>query len=243
MASLSDLKLKYRVLMRTYKYRSYDWTPGMTLRKPPAEARIAVVTTAAFHLPGQTPFDESVNGGDFSYREIPSDADLSSLRVAHKSDAFDASGIEANKNLALPIEDLQVMFLDGRWGPSTAGTSALWVPYRRLSGSRTAPKVAALLADDEVDAVPLQSVNNTSPYSAQAPPRTPATYAPAARTHPCPRSLPHPRPSPQAVLVPVSTYSRTPSVAPGPTTINSRASITSTRAEEVEVSRTGAASL
>ncbi len=32
MASLSDLKLKYRVLMRTYKYRSHDWRPGATLQ-------------------------------------------------------------------------------------------------------------------------------------------------------------------------------------------------------------------
>ena len=160
MASLSDLKLKYRVLMRTYRYRNHDWTPGAALRRPLSEARVAVVTTAAFHLPGQAPFDESVKGGDFSYREIPSDADLSSLRVAHKSDAFDASGIEADKNLALPVEDLRGMARDGQVGSVNGRHFSFMgsIPAPERLVSSTAPEVASLLTDDEVDAVLLTPV-------------------------------------------------------------------------------------
>lgn len=160
MASLSDLKFKYRVLMRTYKYRTHDWRPGTALRKPLAEARVAVVTTAAFHLPDQAPFDESVKGGDFSYREIPADADLSSLGVAHKSDAFDASGIEADKNLALPLEDLRDMVRDGEVGSVNSRHFSFMgsIPAPERLVSRTAPEVAAMLAEDGADAVLLTPV-------------------------------------------------------------------------------------
>lgn len=146
--------------MRTYKYRTHDWRPGAALRKPLAEARIAVVTTAAFHLPDQAPFDESVKGGDFSYREIPSGADLSSLSVAHKSDAFDASGIEADKNLALPLEDLRNMVRDGEVGSVSARNFSFMgsIPAPERLVSRTAPEVAAMLADDGADAVLLTPV-------------------------------------------------------------------------------------
>ncbi len=98
MANLSDLKLTYRLYMKGYRCRSFDWRPGARLEIPLSEARIAIVTTASFHLPNQEPFDESLRGGDFSYRELPADCDLTSLRLSHRSDAFDETGL-----LALPF--------------------------------------------------------------------------------------------------------------------------------------------
>ena len=141
--------------MRAYKYRTHDWRPGAVLRKPLLETRIAVVTTAAFHLPDQTPFDESVKGDDFSYREIPADADLFSMGVAHKSDAFDASGIEADENLALPLKDLRDMVRDGEVGSANARHFSFMgsIPAPERLVSQTAPEVAAMLAEDGADAV------------------------------------------------------------------------------------------
>ena len=89
MAQVSDLTLKHRLFMKAYRYRSYNWSPGATLKKPLAQARVAAITTAAFYLPHQAPFDESIKGGDVSYREIPRDVDLKSLEIGHRSDAFD----------------------------------------------------------------------------------------------------------------------------------------------------------
>ena len=128
--------------MRVYNYRTHDWRPGAVLRKPLLETRIAVVTTAAFHLPDQTPFDESVKGDDFSYREIPADADLFSLGIAHKSDAFDASGIEADENLALPLEDLRDMVRDGEVGSANARHFSFMgsIPPRSDSCRRPRPR-------------------------------------------------------------------------------------------------------
>lgn len=159
-ARLSDLKVKYRVLMRTYSYRSHDWRPGAALKKPLSQARLAVVTTAAFHLQDQPAFDESIQGGDVSYRAIPTGADLGSLQIAHKSDAFDASGIESDKNLALPVDDLLEMVSDGHLGSVAerhySFMGSIQAPGRLVS--RTAPEVAAHLKDDGVDAVLLTPV-------------------------------------------------------------------------------------
>lgn len=160
MASISDLKLRYRIFMRTYSYRTYDWRPGAVLEKPLEEARLAVVTTAAFHLPDQPAFNESIKGGDVSYRVIPKDTSLNSLQIAHKSDAFDSSGIEADKNLALPLRDLEDMAAARRIGSVSERHFSFMgsIPSPGRLISHTAPEVAALLKEDGVDAVLLTPV-------------------------------------------------------------------------------------
>lgn len=155
MAKISDLSLRYRFLMKTYSYRSHAWGSGAVLGKPLSQARVAVVTTAAFHLPDQEPFDENAKGGDFSYRVIGREDDLDSLEIAHKSDAFDSSGIEADKNLALPIPDLERMAEERRIGSVNERHFSFMgsIPSPGRLVSRTAPEVASLLEEDGVDAV------------------------------------------------------------------------------------------
>ena len=153
MANISDLPQKYRVFMRTYRYRCVDWAPGQPLRKPLATARIAALTTAEFCLPDQSRFDESVRGGDDSYRVIPQSADVDGLRIGHRSDAFDPSGIEADKNAALPLDRLHEL-ADARVIGSVAPRhfsfmGSIPVPGRLIAA--TAPEVAAMLRDDDVD--------------------------------------------------------------------------------------------
>src|SRR5260370_37956855 len=100
MAKISDLKLAYQVFMKAYPYRRRDCLPGARLKKPLTEARVAVVTTAAFFRPEQPPFDTSMPGGDYSYRIIPIDTNLTTFQIGHRSDAFDVRGITSDKNLA-----------------------------------------------------------------------------------------------------------------------------------------------
>ncbi|HUA19637.1 MAG TPA: glycine/sarcosine/betaine reductase selenoprotein B family protein [Bryobacteraceae bacterium] len=160
MAKVSDLKLAYQLFMKAYPYRRVDWRPGAALQKPLGEARVAVVTTAAFYAPDQPPFDTSIRGGDCSYRVIASGGDLSALRIAHRSDAFDLAGITADKNLALPLERLNSLAEGGIIGSvaprhfSFMGSIA--APGRLID--ETAPEVARLLARDGVDAVLLTPV-------------------------------------------------------------------------------------
>src|SRR5258708_36813730 len=102
MANIPDLKLAYQVFMKAYPYRRVDWLPGARLKKPLTEARVAVVTTAAFFRPEQPPFDTSIRGGDYSYRIIPIDTDLTTLKIGPRSDAFDVRGTPPDKKRPWP---------------------------------------------------------------------------------------------------------------------------------------------
>jgi D-proline reductase (dithiol) PrdB len=160
MARISDLKLAYQIFMKAYPYRRVDWRPAARFSKPLRDARIAVVTTAGYFGTDQSPFDTSIRGGDYSYRMIPLGTDLRTLRIAHKSDAFDARGIERDKNLALPLDRLKSLAELGLVGPvaphhfSFMGSIA--APGRLIAD--TAPEVARLLLEDAVDAVLLTPV-------------------------------------------------------------------------------------
>jgi len=160
MAKLSNLKLKYRLYMRAYPYRHIDWCPGSELLKPLALSQIAVVTSAAFYSADQKPFDPGVRGGDYSYREIPEDIALDTLRIGHMSDAFDHSGIERDKNLALPLDRLREMKREGLVGELAkrhySFMGSITAPGRLMQV--TAPEIAAKLAVDGVDVVLLTPV-------------------------------------------------------------------------------------
>jgi D-proline reductase (dithiol) PrdB len=160
MAKLSDLKFKYRLYMQAYPYRCIDWRPGAQLGKPLAASKIALVTSAAFYGPDQEPFDPTVRGGDYSYREIPEDVTLETLRIGHKSDAFDQEGIEKDKNLALPLDRLHELKHEGLIGEVAKRHYSLMgsitAPARLVK--ITAPEIARKLAEDRVDAVLLTPV-------------------------------------------------------------------------------------
>ncbi len=160
MARISDLRFKHRLFMKTYRYRAADWGTGSKLNKPLSECRIALVTTAALYRDDQEPFDEEFKGGDFSYRIISSDTDLDTLRIGHRSSAFDHSGVEADKNLALPIHRFQELVERGRIGSLNhrhfSFMGSVSAPGRLVS--KTAPEAAELLHQDGVDAVFLTPV-------------------------------------------------------------------------------------
>jgi len=159
-ANLSDLKFRYRIFMKRYRYRQLDWRPGSVLSKPLSESQVAVVTTAAFFRPDQKPFDASVPGGDYSFREIPSDTDLGSLGIAHKIDAFDHRGIEVDKNLALPLDRLRELTVEGKIG-GVAPThfslmGSITAPARLITV--TAPEIVRRLWEERADGVLLTPV-------------------------------------------------------------------------------------
>jgi D-proline reductase (dithiol) PrdB len=160
MAKLSDLKFKYRLYMQAYPYRHIDWRPGAQLRKPLPESKIAVVTSAALYSADQKPFDPTIRGGDYSYREIPEDIGLETLGIGHKSDAFDHSGIEKDKNVALPLNRLRELKQEGMIGGLAKRHYSLMgsitAPGRLVQ--ITAPEIARRLADDRVDAAFLTPV-------------------------------------------------------------------------------------
>jgi D-proline reductase (dithiol) PrdB len=153
MATLSDLSLKNRIFMATYRYRTVEPVPWAVPRRPLREARVALVTSGAVYARGQEPFDEEKKGGDVSYRVIPRDADISALGIAHKSDAFDQSGFRADRNLGFPLDRLREMEAAGAIGSlaprAISFMGSISAPGRLVK--ETAPEAAALLEADGVD--------------------------------------------------------------------------------------------
>ena len=100
--------------------------------KPLAECRVALVSSAGLVAPGQEPYDYEVKGGDWSWRSIPGDIDVRSLTEHHRSDSWDHTGIEADRNMGMPLDRLRELAAAGVIGE---------VAPRHISvmGSITAP--------------------------------------------------------------------------------------------------------
>jgi D-proline reductase (dithiol) PrdB len=160
MGKLSDLKLKYQLLIKGYPFRRVDWRPGAVLGKPLSQARIALVTTAGFYLPNQKPFDQSIRHDDCSYREIPWGTPTNLLQIGQSSDAFDHAGIEADRNLTLPLDRLAELIEARAIGQSAPRhfsiMGSIIAPAKLMSDS--APEIARKLLDDGVDGVLLAPV-------------------------------------------------------------------------------------
>ena len=155
MATVSELPLSARLFLKTYPWRRIDPVPWSPLAKPLHEARVAVVSTAGLVLPSHEPFDNEVRGGDWSYREIPSDADTKTFIDAHRSKSYDHSGVHADANLAFPIDRIRGLADDGVIGEVNhrhfSLMGSITAPGRLMKSS--APAVADALAADGVDAV------------------------------------------------------------------------------------------
>ena len=154
MGDLSEFPIKYRLFLKAYPWRRVDPVPWAPLQKPLKDSRLVLVSSAGFVLPGQMPFDESIRGGDYSFREIPSDTDVSTLIDTHRSDLYDHTGLKQDPNLAFPINRMQELEQSGRIGPVNhrhlSFMGSITAPGRLVK--KTLPEVIHLLRSDAVDA-------------------------------------------------------------------------------------------
>ncbi len=147
------LGLKYRAFIKAYRWRRIDPVPAAALSKPVSQCRVALVSSAGLVAPGDEPFDQEVKGGDFSYRLIAKDAPVQQLEEFHRSEAFDHSGIEADRNMGMPLDRLHEMAAAGEIGevaPRHVSLMGSITAPGRLS-KHTAPAVAKELLADQVD--------------------------------------------------------------------------------------------
>ena len=153
MATLAELRLVDRLFVHRYPWRTIDPVPWTPLAKPLASCRVSLVSSAGFVLPDQVPFDARIRGGDSSFREIPSTTDVRDLRDAHRSHAFDHSGLLRDPNVAFPLDRLRELAARGRIG-SVSRRHLSFMGSITATGTlvgETAPRAADLLAQDEVD--------------------------------------------------------------------------------------------
>lgn len=160
MATVDELPLSHRIFLKAYPWRRIDPIPWTPLRRPLAESRVALVTSAGFVLPGQEPFNDEIRGGDTSFREIPSDAEVATLTETHRSQSFDHTGIRSDPNLAFPLDRFRELVANGRIGALNhrhlSFMGSVTAPGRLLRDS--APEAARRLAADGVEAALLVPV-------------------------------------------------------------------------------------
>ena len=153
MGELSEFTLPVRLLLKAYRWRRIDPVPWTALKKPLNECRLALVSSAGFVLPGQSPFDESVRGGDTSFREIPNNVNVETLIDTHRSESFDHAGIHTDPNLAFPIDRINELVQSGRIGSVNhrhlSFMGSITAPGRLIQ--YTAPEAVRLLVEDSVD--------------------------------------------------------------------------------------------
>ena len=153
MAALEELSLTVRLFLKSYPWRRIDPVPWTPLRKPLAESRLALVSSAGFVLPGQERFQANLAGGDGSFREIPADAGLSTLIDSHKSQSFDHAGMDQDPNLAFPLDRARELVERGRIGSLNprhlSFMGSITAPGRLVRDH--APEAARRLVEDGVD--------------------------------------------------------------------------------------------
>ncbi|MFQ5743655.1 MAG: glycine/sarcosine/betaine reductase selenoprotein B family protein [Acidobacteriota bacterium] len=153
MGDINEFSRTVRLFLKAYRWRRIDPVPWAPLGKPLHECRLALVSSAGLVLPDQAPFDESIKGGDPSFRQIPSDVDVSTLIDTHRSESYDHSGLHRDPNLAFPIDRVRELAEEGRIG-SVNGRhlscmGSITAPGRLVR--ETAPEAARWLAEDGVD--------------------------------------------------------------------------------------------
>ena len=157
MGNLSEFPIKYRLFLKAYPWRRVDPVPWQPLQKPLKACRLALVSSSGFVTADQAPFDETIRGGDYSFREIQSDVAPGRLIDTHRSDIFDHSGIRQDPNLAFPISRMRELTDTGRIGSLNhrhlSFMGSITAPGRLMK--KTLPAVLKLLESDAVDVVML----------------------------------------------------------------------------------------
>ncbi len=127
--------------------------PFAPLRKPLAQCRVALLTTAGIHLRNQPPYNMENPDGDPTYREIPTNIDSAQITITHKY--YDHTDADADLNVVFPLlhfRDLVNKHVIGSLAPRHFGFMG-HIDHALINvlNSRTAPEVAAKLRADQVD--------------------------------------------------------------------------------------------
>ncbi len=142
-------------------HEAIPWTP---LRKPLAESKVALLTTAGISMIDDTPFDmeyerQNPTRGDSSWRRLRRDA--TSRDIASNHLHIDTGFIERDLNVALPLARLDELVSEGVVAASAESHYSI-MGFQGSDSStlveKSAPEIAAALASEEVDLVLLAPV-------------------------------------------------------------------------------------
>jgi len=125
------------------------------LRRPLSESRVALVGSAGVHLVDQPPFHVETVAGDPTYRLLPDDLDMSTLRFTHTH--YDTASAQKDPNVVFPLDRLHEAVAAGRIGSASRVHIGMmgFNPDPTPIAEETAPAVAAVLETEDVDVVVL----------------------------------------------------------------------------------------
>lgn len=153
MGEFDEFSLSVRLFLKSYRWRRIKDLPWSPLAKPLSECKLALISSAGLVAPGQEPFDESVRGGDPTFRVIPLNVDLARMVDTHRSESYDHEGVRQDPNLALPIERARELVERGRIGSLNdrhlSFMGSITAPGRLLRDHL--PSAVSLLIEDRVD--------------------------------------------------------------------------------------------
>ena len=153
MVRIADMDLKLRLFMTDYSWRRLDRMPSAGRTKPLTDCRVALVSSAGLVAPGQEPYDAEVKEGDWSWRSIPADVEVQSLTEHHRSDSWDHTGVETDRNMGIPLDRLHELSADGVIGDVAPRhisiMGSITAPGRFTR--KTVPEIVEALIGDEVD--------------------------------------------------------------------------------------------
>lgn len=137
--------------------RSFELPPFVSPPLPLSRMRIGVITTGGVHHVDQTPFyrkDENPNG-DGSYRRLDLSRPRNAFVLTH--DWYDRRDAERDLNLILPAERLREFAEEGIIGELHPVAVGMMGHVSKREACRleheTAPEIAAIFREGEVDAV------------------------------------------------------------------------------------------
>lgn len=153
MGDMKEFSTGVRLMLKAYPWRRIKDAPWSPLARPLAGSRVALLSSAGFVLRDQPRFDESIRGGDVSFREIPADTPTGDLIDTHRSDSFDHKGMVRDPNVAFPLDRLRELAAAGRVGSLNhrhlSFMGSIMAPGRLIK--QTAPEVARGLVEDGVN--------------------------------------------------------------------------------------------
>ena len=138
--------------------------PWASLRKPIAESKVALHSTAGLSMKSDEPFDmeferQNPMKGDPSWRALRADATSATVDVNHLH--IDTGYIQRDLNVALPLDRLRELVAEGVVG-EVAGTHYSTMGYQGSDTSElertSAPEIAQAMRRDDVDLVLLAPV-------------------------------------------------------------------------------------
>ena len=131
--------------------------PWAEVRKPLAESKLALLSTAGLSMRGDAPFDmemerQKPTQGDSSWRRLRSDATSATVEANHLH--IETGYIERDLNVALPLDRVRELAAEGVIG-SVADSHYSIMGYQGNDTStlenQSAPEIAATMQSEEVD--------------------------------------------------------------------------------------------